>query len=90
MTSFRKYIKMSRVEKEEYVNARREVDRVKRREKENTCRKIGRQLEVDLLGARKLIQRMTKNYKEGSTPPAYAVKNEEGLLLISLTAISRR
>lgn len=42
MTSFRKYIKMSRVEKEEYVNARREVDRVKRREKENTCRKIGR------------------------------------------------
>ena len=91
MKMFRKWIKTRRAEdREEYVEARRETERIKKREKEQVWIRIGRDLEADLLGTRKLIYNLAKNYRKGSAPPAYAVKGENGELLTVPEEISRR
>src|SRR5678815_2991696 len=91
MKCFKRWIKTRGVEeREEYVEARREAEQIKRREKESTWERIGGELEEDLQGTRKLIYSIAKSYRKGSAPPTYAIKNEDGLLLTSPSDISER
>src|SRR5678815_2968938 len=91
MKCFKRWIKTRGVEeREEYVEARREAEQIKRREKESTWERIGGELEEDLQGTRKLIYSIAKSYRKGSAPPTYAIKNENGLLLTSPSDNSER
>ena len=83
MKLFRKWMKTRRVQDHEnYKEAGRETERVKSLAKQNCWIRIGRDLENDLQGTRKLIYNTARNYKKGSQPPTYAIKdpNTETLL----------
>ena len=60
---------------ENYKEARREAEMVKSLPKQDCWMKIGRDLENDLLGTKKLIYNTARNYKKGSQPPTYAIKD---------------
>ena len=80
---FRKWMKTRRVQDHEnYKEARREAERVKSLAKQDCWIKIGGDLEKDLLGTKKLIYNTARNYKKGSQPPTYAIKDpNDGTLL---------
>lgn len=91
MKCFRKWIKTrGEMERREYVEARRESDRIKRMEKVNTWEKIGNELEEDVTGMRKLVFNIAKNYRKCSTPMARAVKDENGELIVNQGEIDER
>jgi hypothetical protein len=91
MRCFRKWIKTrGELERREYVEARRESDRVKRMEKETTWEKIGNELEEDVTGVRKLVFNIAKNYRKSSTPMAKAIKDENGVLIVNQREIDER
>ncbi len=79
MRAFRKWMRTRRVkDRQEYVEARREAEKVKNQEKKQLWERIGRNLEQDLLRTRKLIYNLAKNYRKAAAPPFYAVKDEDG------------
>ena len=84
MKMFRKWMKTRQQEdRANYVAARNETERMKNEAKKTAWERIGRDLEEDLLGTRKLIYNLAKNYRKDSAPPTYAVKDEDGTDLIT-------
>lgn len=56
---------------------------MKRESKRSSWERIGKELENDLLGTRKLIYNTAKNYRKCSQPPTYAIKNQNGVDLLT-------
>ena len=83
MNLYRRWMKTRRDDvHENYKDACREVERVKAMAKEQSWIKIGEDLQNDLQGTRKLIYKTASNYRKGSHPPTYAIKNpSDGTLL---------
>ncbi len=50
---------------------------MKNEEKDESWERIGRDLEQDLLGTRKLIYNLAKNYRKTVAPLSYAVKDKD-------------
>lgn len=79
MQKFRKWMKTRRAEdREMYVAARNETERVKEREKRKVFECIGRDLENDMRGTRKLVYSIARGYRRGTTIPIFSVKNKNG------------
>ena len=83
MRLFRKWMKTRRLEDHNnYKEACRETERVKAQAKTETWVRIGEDLEDDLQGTRKLIYSTAKNYRKGSQPPTYVIKDpRSGIIL---------
>ncbi|XP_076038778.1 uncharacterized protein LOC143023980 [Oratosquilla oratoria] len=84
MRKFRKWMRTRQMDDRlEYIKAIKEAERVKNQGKDKTWDKIGKDLAQDLLGTRKLIYKLAKNYRKKSAPPSYAVKDENGEELLT-------
>ena len=84
MRAFRRWMKTRRQDaRVAYVELRGEAERVKREAKRKVWENIGRDLKDDLLGTRKLIFSMAKNYKKGSSAPACNIRDESGTRLLT-------
>ena len=83
MKLFRKWMKTLRLEDHNnYKEAARETERVKAQTKGETWERIGEDLRNDLQGTRKLIYSTAKNYRKGSQPPTYVIKDpRDGTIL---------
>ena len=83
MRLFRRWMKTRRIEDHEsYKEASRETERIKSLSKHQCWEKLGDDLENDLQGTRKLIFKIARNYRRGSHPPTYAIKDpNDGALL---------
>ena len=76
MKLFRKWMKTKGMEDHNnYKEALREAERIKTQAKRETWERLGEDLGNDLQGTRKLIYKTAKNYREGSQPPTYVIKN---------------
>ena len=76
--SFRKWTKSQRDDdRAEYIIARNETERLKRRAKEDSWRKIGEDLEAHLHGTRKLLYSPAKGYRGKRNEGSYSVKEKK-------------
>ena len=79
---FRKWMKTRRLEdRHEYIAARNEAERVKRREKREEWRRIGRDLEKDYTCTRKLLFSIAKNYRNSNTGTACPIREVENNII---------
>ena len=77
MKLFRRWFKTrTQEDRLEYMVTRNEAQRVIRKAKEESWRKIGEDLEVDTSGTKKLRYSLAKNYREKKNPASYAVKDK--------------
>ena len=72
-----------------YVEARIEAERVKRREKAGTWRKLGEELK-DHAGTRKLLYNVASNYRWKNKNTTHYVKDKNGNLLVEPEAEAGR
>lgn len=83
MALFRRWMKTRRInDRQAYVEARGNVEVIKRRAKAEVWRKIGQDLEADLNGTRKLLYSMAKNYRKGNSDCTYAIADRGGYNLL--------
>ena len=91
MKQFRKFMKTRTVaDRLEYVFARNEAERKKRKAKEDSWRKIGEDLEADLQGSRKLLYSLAKSYRGQKNCSSYAIKDKNDNLLTEPDKIAER
>lgn len=91
MKQFRKWMKTRREEDRlEYVLARNETQRIKRKAKEDSWKKIGEDLKEDLNGNKKLLYSLANNYRGKRTCPAYSIKDKNDSLLTETEEIAER
>src|ERR1700755_2943015 len=85
---YRKWMKTrTEVNRREYVRARNHAEDVKRRNKDSTWIRIGRELKEDMQGTRKLVYGMAKNMKASKEPETHGVLNKEGEPLLEATEV---
>jgi hypothetical protein len=83
MRMYRKWMKTrNMVDREIYVNARRETEIIKKKNKKEMWEKVGRDLEQDLVGTRKLMYSMARNYRKGQSERTRSIKDKNGNLLL--------
>lgn len=88
---YRKWMKTRTEEnRREYVRARNHAEDVKRRNKDSTWIRIGRELKEDMQGTRKLVYGMAKNMKASKEPETHVVLNKEGEPLLEETEVAER
>ena len=91
MRLFRIWTKRRRPEDRiEYELARNRAGTVKKKEKNRVWKKIGEDLKADHSGTRKLLYSMAKNYRSSANEQTYAIKDEDGQLLVQPDDISKR
>ena len=91
MQCFRRWMKRRRPEdRDAYVIARNEAERVKTAEKNKVWRQIGRDLEQDYKGTKKLLYSMAKSYRKVNKESSDTVKDKNGNLLVEQEAITAR
>ena len=73
----------------EYVLARNRAEKVKNKEKNRLWGKIGEDLKADYAGTKKLLYSMAKNYRSSAEEQTYAIKDENGQLLVQPDDIAR-
>ena len=84
MKLFRKWMKTRRLEDQNrYKEACRETDRIKATSKSEIMVRIGQDLENDLQGTRKLIYSTAKNYRKGSHPQTYVIKDPRNRTILT-------
>ena len=89
--AFRRWMKTRQIEdRNEYIRRRNEAETVKREAKRESWNKIGKDLEQDMNGTRKLIYYMARSYRKGNTVATHSIKDKEGSLLTDPSHISRR
>lgn len=82
--AFRRWMRTRQVEdRNRYVEARNYAEAKKRSAKEESWQRIGRDLEQDMQGTRKLIYSLARGYRKGNAAPTYAIKNKDGTTLLS-------
>ena len=82
MKAFRRWMrKKTDVMRLEYVIARREAEKVKRKAKEAIWTKLGEKLEADYGGGKKLLYSLAKGYRKGQQEQTHNVKDKKGELL---------
>ena len=74
----------------EYVNARNHAEDVKRRNKDITWRRIGRELKEDTKGTGKLLYGMAKSMRGNKEPEMHTVLNKEGKPLLEEEEVTER
>ena len=91
MKCFRKWMK-SRIpaDRQAYVSARNEAERIKVGEKRKVWQQIGNDLKNDHEGTKKLLYSMAKNYRNANRDSSDAVKDTDGNLLVDPEAIAGR
>ena len=88
---FRIWMKSRSVEdRQAYVQTRNEVQRVKRKSKEESWRKIGEDLKADFKGTKKLLYNLANNYRGKRQCISYAIKDKNDCLLTELGEIAVR
>ena len=91
MRWFRKWIKRRRPkDRLEYELARNREEKVKGEEKDRVWKKIGNNLKTDLVGTKKLIYSMTKNYRRTAKELTDAMRDRIGQLLVQPDDIANR
>ena len=89
--AFRKWLK-ERTEdsRRNYVTLRNATKRTKRKVVEETWKRIGRDLEEDYHGTRKLLYSMAKGYRKVNKEKSYSLKDDQGNLLTEPEDVDRR
>ena len=91
MKTFRKWMKTRQLQdRVSYVEARNEAERVKRREKAGTWRKLGEELKEDHMGTRKLLFNLASNYRGKNNNTTHYVKDKNGNILVEPEAVAGR
>ena len=72
----------TKASREKYVKQRNLVNSTRRTVKQNCRKKLGRELEEDLQGNKKLLYNLAKSYRQGDKESVAAVKDQEGNLLV--------
>ena len=89
--SFRRWMRRRTPEnRQEYEIARNEAERVKARAKRDSWKKLGKDLEEDQLGTRKLIYSIAKSYKRGEETVVNTIKSKDGVLLTDENEVDER
>ena len=68
--------------REEYVKRRNLVNSMRHTVKRECWEKLGKDLEEDLQGNKKLLYNLAKSYRQDDKESATAVKDQEGNLLV--------
>ena len=88
---FRIWMKSRSVEdRQAYVQTRNEAQRVKRKSKEESWRKIGEDLKADFKGTKKLLYNLANNYRGKRQCISYAIKDKNDYLLTESGEIAER
>ena len=88
---FRPWMKSRSVEdRQAYVQTRNEVQRVKRKSKEESWRKTGEDLKADFKGTKKLLYNLANNYRGKRQCISYAIKDKNDCLLTESGEIAER
>ena len=91
MVRFRKWMKSQRDnDRAEYIIARNEAERLKRRTKEDSWKKIGEDLKADLHGTRNLLYSLAYGYRGETNEGSYSVKDKNNNLLVDEVEIAER
>ena len=91
MKTFRKWMKTrQQQDRVSYVEARNEAERVKRRKKAGTWRKLGEELKEDHTGKRKLLYNLASNYRGKNKNTTHYVKDKNGIILVEPEAVAGR
>jgi len=89
--AFRLWMKIRTKEtREEYVKQRNLVNSTRHTAKQECWEKLGKYLEEDLQGNKKLLYNLAKSYRQGDKESATAVKDQDGNLLVGQEDISQR
>lgn len=89
--AFRRWMRRRSLEtRQEYEILRNEAERVKARAKRESWKKLGKELEEDMQGTRKLIYSIAKSYKRGEERVTNSVKNKDGVLLTDENEVDER
>jgi len=76
--------------REEYVKQRNLANCMRRAVKQECWEKLGKELEEDLQGNKKLLYNLAKSYRQGDKETVTAVKDQEGNLLVGQEDIAQR
>ena len=91
MKMFRKWMKTRRIEdRQTYIEARNIAERVKREAKRAVWVRIGEDLRRDLMGTKKLIYSMSKNYRGKQNEISHSNKDKQGNILTRQDDIADR
>lgn len=91
MQCFRRWMKRRRPEdRQAYTTARNEAEKIKRAEKVKVWRQIGKDLEEDHKGTKKLLYSMAKNFRSKNNQSSDTIKDKTGNLLVEPERIADR
>ena len=91
LSKFRKWMKTRLAEDRlEYIQARNEAQRVKRKAKEDSWKRIGEELKSDFNGTKKLLYNLANDYRGKRHCVSYTVKDKDNQLLTEPEKIAER
>ena len=91
MQAFRKWMKTRHPnDRAAYIVERETTEDVKKRCKREAWEKIGKDLEEDMNGTKKLLFSMAKNFRRGEAGATYTINDENGILLVEEEQIAGR